>query len=534
MPSPVNEASPEAVDLTAAASLGPAAETLLRAAVPASRIREVESLAEEDTTRARTRRLAETFRKLGVDETVEILKAAGKLSIRQETAGLRVLLGFLEVKRPGVEVLRQLRLLSSIERVSLRLVAGGWSEPQSSEATELVYPILEALQEAARIGAVDLGLDQLPRTAPALRALYGRVRGWFRSMEGELEAGRKLAPDALNFIAQLAMLEITLMEKRVSRLAGSVNPYDVRSMGRLMPILSRYDQDIEHMKSVVSRLTTYEPFYDRLLTLEHALSPSEMDKIQKLLLRDPVGAPLGGILQGMRANPILDREFVFLVSLVHQIAALRSQTMTGVPRPDVLSILHEVVRHGRGGTGIRLVMEEEIADRIWPTVQSWGVLRRSPSSMEVRYREDRALDFIRPDGTPNLPDRPEERKPPDLTLKELVRLQLGNEPFILGVLDNPKATAIPGLVPMIVNSTRSLRILDRIMRDRALYTGPANKEVPRLLLTCPARIPVNSLKRFIHVRFVSKMDLARLSRQGGDIRSEVKREIDKYLATLRK
>ncbi len=537
MPTPptlVDETSLVAVDLTAPAPLAAAANLLLRSAMASTRIREVEILAAEEIPRERARRLAEVFRKLTADESVEMLMAAGKLALRQEPAGLRTLLGFLEVKRPGVEVLRQLRLLSSLERVSLRIVAGSWTEPDSSGQVESVYPILEAIQEGARIGALDLGLEQLPRSVPAVRSLYDHVRRWFRSMETELESGRRLAPDSLNFIAQLAMVEISLMEKRVSGLAGSIDPYDVRGMGRLMPILSRYDQDIEHMKSVVSRLTTYQPFFDRLLTLEHALSGSEMDKIQKLLLRDPVGSPVGLILKGMRENPILDREFTFMVSLVHQIATLRSQVIENTPRLDLLSVLLHVVRHGRGGTGVRLIMEEEVTDRIWPTVQNWGVLRRSPSSLEVRYREDRALDFIQADGTPNLPERPEERKAPDLTLKELVRLQLGNEPFILGVLDNPKATSVPGLVPMIVNSTRSLRILDRIMRDRTLYTGSANKEVPRLLLTSPARIPLNSLKRFIHVRFVTKMDLSRLSRHGGDIRSEVRREIDKYLASLRK
>jgi hypothetical protein len=50
----------------------------------------------------------------------------------------------------------------------------------------------------------------------------------------------------------------------------------------------------------------------------------------------------------------------------------------------------------------------------------------------------------------------------------------------------------------------------------------------------PARISMNSLKRFIHVRFVSKVDLERLSRRGTEVREEVRREILAYLATLRK
>ncbi len=533
MTSPAAPSPPAALDLTAPAPLRDAAERLLRARVP-GRTGALEALAAEEDPRERVRRLADLFRKLETEEAAGILAAAGKSALRQEPAGLRILCGFLEVKRPGVEVLRRLRDISSLERVSLRLVAGSWTEPRESEQVDAVFPILEVLQEGSRIGALDLGLETLPRTVPAVRSLYGHLRRWFEEVERRLAAGERLEPAVLDFIAQLAMIEITLMEKRVSRLAGSIDPYDVRGMGRLMPVLSRYDQDIEHMKSVVSRLTTYEPFYDRLLTLEHALTTREMDKVEKTLLRDPIGAPVGLVLRGMRANPILDREFVFLVSLVHQIAALRSEAVKAKTRPDVLSIILQVVRHGRGGTGIRLEMEEAVADTIWPTVQTWGVLRRSPESLEVRYREDRALDFIGADGTPRLPDLPEERKLPELTLKELVRMQMTNEAFVLGVLENPKATSMPGLVPMLAAQSRSLRILDRIMRDRSLYTGPSNKDVPRLLLTSPARIPVNSLKRFIHVRFVSKMDLERMVRHGADVRLEVRREIERYLASLRR
>ena len=45
---------------------------------------------------------------------------------------------------------------------------------------------------------------------------------------------------------------------------------------------------------------------------------------------------------------------------------------------------------------------------------------------------------------------------------------------------------------------------------------------------------MNSLKRFIHVRFVSKVDLERLSHRGSEVREEVRREILRYLETLRR
>jgi hypothetical protein len=81
--------------------------------------------------------------------------------------------------------------------------------------------------------------------------------------------------------------------------------------------------------------------------------------------------------------------------------------------------------------------------------------------------------------------------------------------------------------------SRSLRVLDKICRTSSLHTGPANKNVPMLLLMNPSRIPMTHLRRFISVRFVSKVDLRHLSRNPAGLRSEVLHEIEKYLVTLK-
>ena len=533
MPAAPKPATAPTLDLTQPGPLVREAEILARHSPGKSRLSVLRGLTADESPRARIRRITDFLLQFEPEETVEMLKAAGKLAVRQDPSGLRFLFSFLEVKRPGIEVLRMIEPLNSLERVALRIIRGTWTPDEAGQESD-VFAILETLEEATSLGVLDLGLEVLPRKPSALRALFRHLRGWFGNMRERLERGETLPPAALTLAAHLAILEIALLEKRVSRLAGAIDPYDARAMGRLMPVMSRYDQDIEHMKTVISKLTTYEPFYERLPTLEHALSSAEMDKIGKRLLADPVTNGLGRILRAMRAAPLLDREFAFLVSLVHQIAALRVTSAGESHPPDLLSVMLQVVESARGETGLRLRLEPEIADVIWPTVQTWGVLRRSPDSLEVRYREDRVLDFLHPDGTPLLPERPEEREPRELGIKELVRMQLHNEAFVLGILNNPKATSLPGVVPMIASQSRSLRVLDRIMRDRSLYTGPANKEVPRLLLTNPAHLPVNSLRRFIHVRFVSRLDLERLARSSTDVRSEVRKEILSYLRSMRK
>ena len=92
---------------------------------------------------------------------------------------------------------------------------------------------------------------------------------------------------------------------------------------------------------------------------------------------------------------------------------------------------------------------------------------------------------------------------------------------------------MPGIVPMIALQTRSVRVLDKILTSRNLITGPANKEVPRLILTNPTRVSIQSLKSIINVRYVSRVDLDRLARPTSDVRPEVRNEIMKYMKQLR-
>lgn len=113
-----------------------------------------------------------------------------------------------------------------------------------------------------------------------------------------------------------------------------------------------------------------------------------------------------------------------------------------------------------------------------------------------------------------------------------MRREIENEPFILGVLDNPKVRCAPGIVPFIARESRSVRVLEKIIRVPRLHTGDANRDVPRLLLLSPAHIPPTSLRRFIHVRFVSRIDLRKMARSSPDVRPEVSKEVAAYLRTL--
>lgn len=525
------------IDLAGPRPLAAEAQRLEKAGFAQPLLQAVDSLTQEPNPRRRVQQMCDVFRKLDTSDIVELLKAGSKQAVRQEDPGIRLLLGFIEVKRPGIEVLTQLQTFTSLERVALQLIHGLWTEPEDSQEAPSVFQILEVLEEATRVGALDLdlGRETLPRQPQAVRALLTHLRRWFGALGARLDAGERVPDDVLNFITQLSLLELNLMERRVSKLASSIDPYDARGIGRLMPVLSFYDQDIEHMKGVVSRLATYKPFNERLLTMEHALSSNEMEKVVKALARDPLGLPLARITRGMRTSPMLDREYAYLVAALHQAATLRHLEL-GLEKdaPDLLSSFLQVVESSpRDGT-VAMRMEPDVAEALWPTVSTWGFEMPEPGVFVTGVREDRAADFLTGEGMPRLPARPKARGGNQLSIKDLVQLQLNNDAFICGLLDNARVSNLPGLVAMIVLETRSLRVLDKIISVRRLHTGPANKDVPRLLLLSPARIPLNSLKPFIHVRYVSRVDLERLARPRSEVRPEVQKEVATYLAMLKR
>jgi hypothetical protein len=117
----------------------------------------------------------------------------------------------------------------------------------------------------------------------------------------------------------------------------------------------------------------------------------------------------------------------------------------------------------------------------------------------------------------------------EMSYKSLVLCYLDNDSFLVELLNNPKAISKPGIVEIIASRCRSLRVLSLVATRRELFTGYVNKNVPLHLLTSPAKIPLTQLRKFVHVRYVDKMTLQRLTGRGGNIREEVRREIRRYL-----
>jgi hypothetical protein len=358
------------------------------------------------------------------------------------------------------------------------------------------------------------------------------ISAWFTDARRVLEGGGKLPEETLQYLTHVALVEIHCLEDRLFRLAAEVDPYNGARVARLLPLLSRYDQDIEHMKDVVSRLSTYQPFYERRLTVEHALSDTETDRLEQALRADRETAGLGRVFGALRGNLLLDRPFAALVSVTQELALRRTNVLKLTQSIDLHSLMLGVLETVTEGSSLWLRMEAKVIDALDPDVAARGWERPEPDLLEIVLRDDQVHALLEPDGMPRL--ALPEAGPRSLSLKDLVRSQLRNDAFVLGILDNPRASSVPGIVEIIAGQCRSLRVLDKIARTTSLHTGAANKNVAAQLLMNPSRIPLTTLRRFMNVRFVSRVDLTQMTRNKSGMRPEVMQEIDQYLRTLRK
>ena len=251
------------------------------------------------------------------------------------------------------------------------------------------------------------------------------------------------------------------------------------------------------------------------------------ESIQNGLRESEVGARIADLFETqtrkIHTHPQLKYGTAILHALIMHPLLQRSSR-----EPDVLSCLELFTTNGGKGIiettlkkGLRLeqlldVPGFEFDDRL---------LRIDLGKVPPSY-------FVDENEMPIAVDWTDINKNMDLSYKSLVLIYIDNDNFIADLLDNPKAISKAGVVSLIALRCRSLRILTIIANRRDLYTGFANKQVPINLLMNPARVPLSALRKFVHVRYVDKMTLQRLTNRGSSVREEIRREIARYVSSV--
>lgn len=465
----------------------------------------------------------------------------------------RLLAAYLDMATQAERILPHLRSFSSSRRLLLRLAedrrppnpfARDWMQ-RLAAASERLDGLREPSGEAER--------------APGHEYPWPEVRSWLDSSLEELAGAPDGAGGTSRHIGDWLRLELDALEERASHLAGSVNPFRIAAVQRLLPLLSGLDSVIRDGRHWLGKWNEGCPGESLRDSSSRALERMEAGEFHALLraIDDSGARRLGGLLRRRiaTARPAAElADDILRLQILGQVLARRGLPD---PWPDPLRAAEAALRCG-GAQGVRIELEPELRDGIaalllgdgQPDPELAGLeLDSSTGRLLLPRRDRRAMRTDWPHGMPVVRDgRIDDSAIPDTegsaaiaepagetgaaATRRLVVSSMQTMSILLALLRNPKVTSIPGLVAEVATRTRNPQVITTIATDRALYTGFANRDVPLACLWNPSNVPVKVLRRFIHVKYVSKLDLLRLSQDRAGVRRELRHEIDRYLATL--
>jgi hypothetical protein len=504
---------------------------------------------------------------LGKPGAEQVLLGVQELVSRGEAAGARFLAAFLDVTTPGARLIPLIQGFTSSRRVKLQLTAD--SRPANPMQTEWLRRAEQVSRETADLLDI-LGIEPFnDPDHPGREAPWPAWRRCFLHFLDDVIAGRGLMPDSRKLMAELIRLETDAWLERTSNLAGTVNPFNTAAVRRVLPVLSESDSlvhDLKQLGTWIEAGNDGAAFTNRVSCALEVMDESDHERLRDLIQQTPSLATLADLSQALHAEPL---EISYLAGGTGLLMAVTHQMVLAGIREKELGLLGcvRLVQRFRQGNKIRLPLTPDLATSLREMLKSpvrnegvslWPLrgIRVLGETLELDITDTAAKDrweHFLPTGSDHHPravappkvkldengepveEDPQEEKSEDLTasaIKHLVMSNIMSTSVTLGFLRNPKVTAIPGLVAEVATRTRNPQIIETIATDRALYTGFANRDVPRICLQSPCNTSVKTLRKFIHVKYVNKVDLRRMANDRAGMRREVIREIDKYLEAL--
>ncbi len=499
-----------------------------------------------------------------------VLLGIQNLAAQGEPAGARLLAALLEVATPASRLLPRVRGMSSTRRLwtagsgspgAPGLVMKEWQDRHQRIGTECCRLVAEGrLPDEVRPetpgwedpwGSMRLVLDRLCRAG---------------ERQGELPAG------PLGLLAGLLRLEADAWQERISQLAGNVDPFRMEAITRVLPLLSRSDGEIRDIREMVSLIESGDvgsAFLKPRLRGRAVMDAREFGMFEKVLKDCPELEPLHALIQAQLGIalevPVMAhaaarlmglaerlklqgdrRQGLDLVTACRLVASCCQQGEVALPVPEAMAgavqgVLGKPVPAGVSGPaawdlrGMDLLVGQLVI--VLPDPGDLpGIWPLGLPTLEGPAHEPAAAGSTDPAAAAQAGESPDGKgEDAELTAaakKNLVLTNLQSCSLVLGFLRNPKFTSVPGLVEAVAMRTRNPQVIETIATDRALHTGFANRGVPLACLRSPVNVSVTVLRRFIKVKYVSKVDLRRLALDRAGVRKEVVREIEKYLETL--
>ena len=338
-------------------------------------------------------------------------------------------------------------------------------------------------------------------------------------------SGERLSEVDSTFLAHLVALDAAVHRIRGSRAAARARQRDHDLTVRAAAWRTQADDRAR----LAERLARDEALPDPLAAtsrLREALGPDAMARLRSVAADTPELARLARVLKA------LDQECLAVPSPAEGLGTLLALARNpgDVPLvaadPDPLLMAAFILERGAEGR-ISLPLPPGQADTVRRRAMELPAgVRLVENAVEVDCGAAAA-----PDSAPGAPET-EKKDTSKAAIKEMVLNNMHSTSAILSFLRDARISSIPGLVTEVVNRTRNPQILETIATDRTLHCGFANRTVPLALLKSSVNVSIRTIRRFVHVKYVSKIDLKRMAMDKSSIRKEVCNEIEKYLQSM--
>lgn len=438
----------------------------------------------------------------------EILRMAA-LAAEGEGAGLKLLYAALLALPPAESMVTELVEFKNVKRVMTRIARKERAGTALRESEDwfkkkvMLLSISHALPGGACAAAAEPWLDW---SDGVRRAIADPDRRWDKA------------------IMERAKVELEALELRVRGALATIN--FMTKPRSTVHLISKAEETKWRVQALEG---AYQRYGETTLLLRQKLGERWESAVAELR-KTPAGSALADLFekQQSRAHPYPHMKIgtAIIRSLLMHPLLLRTQRA-----PDYLSCLAVFVDHAGQGV-LEILLQRLTAVNVLKMFLDIPGFELSNKVLSVDVRAVPAAQFVDIDQLPRDVDWANISQAQTVSYRTLVMTYIDNDQFIMELLNNPRVLAQPGIIALVSMRCRSMRVLTVIANRRDLFSGFANKEVPLNLLLNPCKVPVSSIRKFIHVRFIDKTTLIRLAGKGSQIRDEVRREIQHYLGSL--
>ena len=334
-----------------------------------------------------------------------------------------------------------------------------------------------------------------------------------RVLDGQALSGEERAA-----LAGLIRAEAEALQDRVNWLSENADPYNMKTMARILPRLRIYDEAVHEGLDLARRQEAGEPVGQKVVSFESHMKEGLFNKwLSKIGKRESL-ARLAGLMETQRTKKIPTLDLIALSTLcrwtydaagepsgpldwIEKAMASYQDGLFEVEAGEAARVLQPAL----SGSGAKMAGTKVTGNFGVKTYPAW-IGRDLLTKSFLKGMDEGALD-----------------------IKAVITQNITRDSVLEAFLNNPKVFQKPGLVAFICATSRSVALLSKIAKSRALHSGFANRDVPLELLRSPCNIPVNLLRPFVNVKYVSLIDIRHMARAKAGIRRAVKEEAEGYL-----